>query len=272
MPDLAGQVAIVTGGGRGLGREVALALARAGAAVGIWARSADEVERVADEVAGTGGRADPASVDVTDQAAVEAAARRVEEELGPPALLVNNAGTLRAVGLPWEVEVEDWKADVDTSLLGSYLCARAVLPGMVERGSGRIVNVASNVAVRPAPHQSGYAAGKAGVLSLTEALAAAVAGRGPAVFAVSPGYVETALTRGMHEAAAGEPWADGLASGKTVDPERLTDLVLLLASGRADGLTGRYLHALDDVDELLRRAEEVRRDDLHVPRLGRLSR
>ena len=241
-------VAIVTGGGRGVGRAIAEALEREGWQVDSWSRS-------------TG-------VDVTNQAQVEDAARR----RGPVDLLVANAGTMDAVGLPWEVEAEDWRRDLETSALGTYLSARAVLPGMVERGTGRIVTVSSNVAVRPSPYQSGYAAGKAAVLSLTESLAAAAGAFGVKVFAVSPGYVETDMTRRMHELASGEPWAGTLGSGRTLDPDLVVRLVVFLASGRADALSGRYLHALDDAEELARRADEVARDDLYVPRLRTLSR
>jgi 3-oxoacyl-[acyl-carrier protein] reductase len=239
--------AVVTGAARGIGRAVADALAREGWSVDSWSRS-------------TG-------VDVTDEAQVAKAAERA----GAVELLVANAGTMDAVGLPWSVNLEDWRRDLETSALGTYLAAREVLPGMIERGAGRIITVASNVAVRPSPYQSGYAAGKAAVLSLTEALAAAAGPHGVKVFAVSPGYVETEMTRRMHELAAGQPWAGSLGSGKHVDLEAAVGLVVFLASGRGDALTGRYIHALDDVEELARRADEIARDDLHVPRVRKLS-
>ncbi|HYZ19814.1 MAG TPA: SDR family oxidoreductase, partial [Gaiellaceae bacterium] len=136
----------------------------------------------------------------------------------------------------------------------------------------RIVTVSSNVAVRPSPYQSGYAAGKAGVLSLTEALAAAGAAHGIRVFAISPGYVATDMTRRMHERAEGEPWAGTLGSGRVVDPGRAARLVVFFASGAGDSLSGRYVHVLDDVDELVRRADEIAGDELHVPRVRGISR
>jgi NAD(P)-dependent dehydrogenase (short-subunit alcohol dehydrogenase family) len=142
---------------------------------------------------------------------------------------------------------------------------------MVARRTGRIVNVASNVAVRPSPFQSAYAAAKAGVLSLTEALAAAGVEHGISVFAVSPGYVLTEMTRRMHAAAEGKPWAGRLASGQPLEAERAGRLVARLASGEADALSGRYFHVLDDLDELLRRSDEVVARDLNVPRLRTLS-
>ena len=239
--------AVVTGGSRGVGRTIADALEREHWDVVVWSRS-------------TG-------VDVTDRAAVERAAATA----GPVELLVANAGTMDAVGLPWDVDPDDWRRDLETSALGTYLCARALLPGMVERGGGRIVTVASNVAVRPSPYQSGYAAGKAAVLSLAEALAAAGAPHGVNVFAISPGYVDTDMTRRMHEAAEGQRWAGTLGSGTTLDPALAARLVLFFASGAGDVLSGRYVHVLDDVEALVRRANEVAVDDLYVPRLRRLS-
>jgi 3-oxoacyl-[acyl-carrier protein] reductase len=239
--------AVVTGGARGIGRAVLDGLARQGWSVDSWSRSE--------------------GVDVTDAVQVAEAARRA----GHVDLLVANAGTMDAVGLPWSVAVDDWRRDLETSALGTYLAARALLPGMIERRAGRIVTVASNVAVRPSPYQSGYAAGKAAVLSLTEALAAAARSHGVKVFAISPGYVDTDMTRRMHELAAGEPWAGTLGSGQTVDLDRTVRLVLFLASGRGDALSGRYIHALDDVEELAGRAEEIARDDLHVSRVRKLS-
>lgn len=238
--------AIVTGGTRGIGRAIVDSLEQAGWEVAVWSRN-------------TG-------VDVTDHEAVEAAAR----DAGPVDLLVANAGTIEAVGPPWEVEIGAWRRDLETSAVGTFYCARSVMPGMIERRGGRIVTLASGVAVRPSPYQSGYAAGKAAVLSLTESLSALGAEHGVRVFAIFPGYVPTDMTRRMLEAAAGRPWADKLPYGRTVDPTLTARLVLFFASGRGDALSGRCIHALDDVEELARRADEVRERDLYVPRLSRL--
>jgi NAD(P)-dependent dehydrogenase (short-subunit alcohol dehydrogenase family) len=270
-PRLAGAVAVVTGAGRGVGRAVAVELGRTGAAVAAWSRTREQVESCAAEIVAEGGEAAAWAVDVTERGAVERAAREVGSLLGPVTVLVNSAGTMSAVGQPWEVDPDEWWGDVQTSVLGSYLCARAFLPTMIEQGGGRIVNVASNVAVRPSPYQSGYAAGKAGVLSLTEALAAAGTEHGISVFAVSPGYVSTEMTKAMHRAAAGRPWAARLVAGEPFEPGLVAALVLRLAAGEADLLSGRYLHVEDDLDELLRRAADVVAEDAYVPRLRKLS-
>jgi NAD(P)-dependent dehydrogenase (short-subunit alcohol dehydrogenase family) len=257
IPELAGQTAIVTGGARGVGLAIARGLTEVGARVALVARSEDDLERAAGELDG----AVAIRADVREPAEVETAVAQAERELGPTDLLVNNAGTLAAIGPLWEVDASDWWLDVETSLRGALLCSQVVLPGMLERGRGRIVNVSSYAAIRPSPFQSGYAAAKAGLLSLTESLAASTAERGIAVFAISPGFVRTAMTDRLRESF---PEA---GSGGEVDAARSGELVAFLASGAADGLSGRFLHALDDVDDLACRADEIVRDDLYVMRL-----
>jgi len=258
LPELYGRGALVTGGGRGVGLAVARGLAGAGARVAILARSSEELEQAADETGAL-----PLVADVRDRAAVETALGHAQVELGPLDVLVNNAGTLAAIGPLAEVDPADWWLDVETTLRGALLCTQALLPGMLERGRGAIVNVSSYAGTRPNPYQSGYAAGKAALLSLTESLAAETAGRGVAVFAVSPGYVRTAMTDRLRESG----WASKAGAGGEVDPARAGELVVFLASGAGDALSGRFLHALDDWEALVRGADEIARDDLYVMRL-----
>lgn len=256
MPDLAGRSALVTGGARGIGLAIARELAADGAEVAILSRSRDELERAASE---TGAVA--VEADVRNRSEVERAVA------GLPQLdvLVNNAGTLSAIGPLAAADPDDWWLDVETSLRGAMLCTRAVLPGMLERGRGTIVNVSSYSGIRPSPFHTGYAAGKAALLNLTESLAAEVAGTGVSVFAVSPGFVRTEMTDRLR---ATEWFADA-GSGGEVEAERCGRLVAFLASGAADGLSGRLLHALDDWEDLAGRADELARDDLYVMRLQR---
>jgi NAD(P)-dependent dehydrogenase (short-subunit alcohol dehydrogenase family) len=262
-------VAVVTGGGRGVGRAIALRLARDGAQVAVLARSADELAETVSLVEAAGGVAQAERVDVTNAEAVSGACRSVHVALGPVALLVNNAGTAAALGPAWEVDPQEWWRDVETSVRGAFLCARAVLPGMLDRRRGRVVNMSSYVAARPSPYLSAYAAGKAAILSFTEALAAETRDAGVAVFAVTPGHVRTAMVRNMLESDAGRRWLPDVASSRPVDAERVAELVAFLASGRGDALTGRFLHALDDVEALAARADEVVADDLYAVRLRR---
>lgn len=224
--DLSGQLAVVTGGTRGVGQAIAQALEAAGAEVRSFSRS--------------GG------VDVTDREAVEKAIAGLD----PVDLLVNNAGTLDAIGPVWAVDPEAWRRDLETSVLGAFHCSRAALPGMIERGRGRIVNVSSGAATRPYPYGSGYTAGKAALLSFTETLAAETKEHGLAVFAITPGFVWTEMTERLRDAAGPAP---DISGADPVEPERAGELVVRLASGEADALSGRFIHVRDDLDELLSR-------------------
>jgi 3-oxoacyl-[acyl-carrier protein] reductase len=250
--DLQGQVALVTGGGRGIGRNVALELAGAGMKVAVSARSADEIEGVAAEVGGIA-----VQCDVSERAQVEAMVTETEEKLGPIDLLVANAGMAPDEGNAWEMEPADWWRTFEVNVLGVYLCSRAVIPGMLERGRGRIVNVASGAAYLPGSSTTSYSASKAAVHRFSETLAKQLEGRIP-VFSISPGLVRTSMTDDFGDDA---PWTP---------PELAPRLVRALASGRLDALAGRYLHAEhDDVDDLARRADEILENDLNAIRLQR---
>jgi NAD(P)-dependent dehydrogenase (short-subunit alcohol dehydrogenase family) len=263
-------VAVVTGASRGIGRATALALADAGFALGLVARSSDALDETQTLVEGRGRRAVSVAADVTDPHAARAAVAEIEDRIGQVTVLVNNAGSLRAIGPLWEVDRDDWWLDVQTSLGGAFNFCREVVPRMIERREGRIVNVTSYVAVRPTPYQTGYACGKAAVGSLTEALAASLDDYGIKAFAVAPGFTRTEMTEHLTESAAGTRWLPEVGKGRVLEAEQSARLIALLAAGAADELNGRLLHALDDVEQLLERIDEIRRDDLYAPRLRRL--
>ncbi len=247
--ELEGQAAVVTGGGRGIGAGIARELADAGADVMVAARSREDVETVAEE---TGGRA--VELDVTDRAAVE----RAFDEIGPVDLLVANAGrNVSEQGGAWEVDPSEWWNVFEVNVLGVYLCCRAVIPGMLERGQGRIVITGSGAAYLPQSGNSAYSASKAAVWRFGNVLAEQLAGRIP-VFVISPGLVRTEMTKRAPDDA---PWTP---------PELAPRLVRALASGRADKLSGRYIHAEhDDIDDLIGRADDIVDEDLNAIRLQR---
>jgi NAD(P)-dependent dehydrogenase (short-subunit alcohol dehydrogenase family) len=249
---LDGQVALVTGGGRGVGANVARELASAGARVAVAARTRAQVEEVAREIGGLALEAD-----VSDRAAVDQMVARTESELGPVDLLVANAGIGNQDGATWEIDPKDWWRVLEVNVLGVHLCCRAVIPGKLERGQGRIVITGSGAAYLPGGRYTAYAASKAAVCRYGETLANELEGRIP-VFFFSPGLVQTDMTGGF---SADAPWTP---------PELAPRLVRVLASGRADALAGRYLHAEhDDIEDLIRRADEIRENDLNTIRLRR---
>ena len=270
--DLGGQVAIVTGGGRGIGRAIGRGLAKAGAVVAVIARTADQLDGTVALVEGAGGRAAAFPADVTDQQAIERVVTQVEEQLGPVDLLVNNAGAPTPLGPLWETDPGDWWRCIDVNLRGPFLCSRAVLPGMVTRRRGRIVTTASATGLGPWPNVSAYAISKCAVMRFSENLAAEAQEHGISAFSISPGFVRTSMVEAKIASSEDEKWLgavfrNALAAGHDVPPERAADLVVLLASGQADALTGCVVSVHDDLPGMVRRAEEIQQGELYTLRL-----
>jgi 3-oxoacyl-[acyl-carrier protein] reductase len=255
MPsELEGQVALVTGGGRGIGADVARELAAVGMRVAVSARSADQVEEVAREIGGLA-----ITADVSNREDVGAMVARVEGELGPIDLLVANAGIALWEKHAWELEPDDWWRVHEVNVLGVYLCCRAVIPGMIDRGRGRIVITASGAAYLPGSTSTAYSSSKAALTRFGETLARQLERFGIPVFPISPGLVRSEMTKDAFSGDA--PWTP---------PEAAPRLVRELATGRFDALSGRYLHAEHDPpDELEPRIDEILRDDLNSIRLRR---
>jgi 3-oxoacyl-[acyl-carrier protein] reductase len=243
--------ALITGGGRGIGADIARALAGDGWDVVVGARSRAQVEAVAGEIGG-----EWVEVDVADRDSVE----RAVAEAGELDLLVANAGISegRERRPSWEIDPDRWWHVYEVNVLGVHLCCRTVIPGMLDRGRGRIVITGSGAAYLPGIDRTAYPPSKAAACRYGETLANELAGRIP-VFFFSPGLVKTELTAGGFPDDA--PWTP---------PELAPELVRRLATGHYDALAGRYLHAEhDNVDELLDRIDEIRERDLNEIRLRR---
>ena len=266
---LDGLVALVTGAGRGIGRAIALALGDAGAAVAVCARSEDEVTGVAGEIEGRGGHALAIRCDVTDRQQVESMVAAAEDAIGPVDLLVNNVGRFGPVGPLAATDPDNWWQTLEVNLREPLYCTRAVLPGMLTRRHGRIVNVSSGVGFAAIPMLSAYVVSKTALYRLSENLAAETRGHGVTVFAIDPGLVRTAISESA--LSCGEPsieqwFTDAFANQEDVPAESAGTLVAYLASGAADALSGRNILATEDVAQMVARADEIEEQDLYMLR------
>lgn len=254
-------VALVTGAGRGIGREIALGLARDGYRLGLLGRTPETLAATARACSDAGaGATAVVPADVTDPVGVLDAVARVERDLGPVDLLVANAGAREsAAGRPWTADPDEWWRVVETNLRGVFLLDRAAVPGMVERGRGRVLHVGSGMGQRPHPDWSAYGTSKAAVSRLTDTLAVALAGTGVTVLEASPGLVRTDMTESMWGPPDAQPW----------NPvERMVEVVRRFAAGELDALHGRFVHAArDDLDALTALAGDLAASDARTLRL-----
>jgi NAD(P)-dependent dehydrogenase (short-subunit alcohol dehydrogenase family) len=274
MSDAQSPVVLITGASRGIGRAMARRFGASGRRVARVARSLEGLEETLAAVRERGGVGGAFAADVTDENAMAVAHAQVVASLGPVDALINNAGVGGPMGEMWDVDSEQWWHTVVVNLRGTFICSRLVLPSMVQRGSGRIVNVVSKAGAHRWPYFTAYAVSKAAVIKLTESLAAETRQQGVTVFAVHPGLVRAGLTEASlpgappPEGALAErvhAWFQAqLADGRSVSAEQAAGFVADIASGRADGLSGRYIAIEDDLDALIERAEEVRRENLHA--------
>jgi NAD(P)-dependent dehydrogenase (short-subunit alcohol dehydrogenase family) len=220
-----------------------------------------------------GGSATAFAIDVTDAAAVGQTFREIERSLGSVAALVNNAAIPGPIGPFWEADAEQWWRTLDVNLRGSMLCTRAVLPGMISRRKGRIINIASSAL--PVAYFSSYVTSKAALVRFTETIAAEVRPHGISIFAVGPGTVRTQMAEHSLHSPNGQQWLPWFKrifdQGLDVPVERPSRLILELASGRADSLSGRFISIWDDLDSLLRNAKQIEERNLYSLRVQTLD-
>ncbi|WP_325469759.1 SDR family oxidoreductase [Luteibacter sp.] len=263
---LPGSLAFITGGGRGVGRLFALRLASEGVTVVLIARSRTELKSAAREISECGGRVFTFVVDVTNRRAVRRVVERVERTIGPIDVLINNAGIVGPVGNTWECRWKHWWSTIQINVGGTAVVSEAVIPKMVGRGHGRIVNMVSHAGAYRWPTVSAYSVSKAALIRFSENLALECSRFGLQVFAYHPGLLPLGMTNAaaaLHgssvaaEAKIGAWCRAQMASDKAASPERAATQLVKLLSGSYDELTGRYITESDDLDALVIRARDV---------------
>lgn len=270
-------IAVITGGGRGIGRAFALALARTGARIVVTGRNPKPLAETAKLI---GNDALAVTCDVADPKSVREAFTEIHAKCGRVDVLVNNAGVNSAIGTMWDVDEDLWWQEIEINLRGCFLCARAVLPGMIERRNGRLIHIASHAGVFRWPYCSAYSVGKAALIKMSENLAFETRKFNVASFAFHPGFVKGGFADNLSETPPPEgtpgrkvwEWVRAeLASPRAVTPEQSAEGIVKLASGKYDALTSRYLTVHDDLDALLANAQQIQADDALTLRLKELS-
>lgn len=268
---LGGKIALVTGASRGLGQAFAIGLARAGMSLALTARTAADLEQTLALVKAEGVQSIAITADVSDSRAVLAMVESTEQELGCIDLLVNNAGVSEPFGPTWETDPDEWWRCQEVNVRGTFLCCHEVLRRMVPRQRGRIINVASGVGTRPVAYMSAYGTSKTSIIRLSEVLAAEAQRFGISVFSISPGSVRTAMAEQILANNGAMKWfgwlEDLYQKGQNVTPQPATQLVLYLASGAADHLSGRFFGVAEDPADVVRRSEQILREDMYGLRM-----
>lgn len=263
--ELKGQVAIVTGAGRGIGRAIAVRFAAEGAAVGLTARTKAQIDAVLAQIERAAGRGCAVTGDATSRADVERIVRTVEEELGPVTLLINNAGVAGPYGPVGEVDPDAWWKAQELHILAPMLFMTAVIKGMTARRAGRIINISSPRSHQLTANLSAYSFGKTGQNRLAALVANEGKPHGVKAFALDPGSIMTEMADDTMNSPDAQRWVPQMVARLhelkgTQGPEDgmkwCTDRCVALASGRYDALSGRYIDRTEDPEEILRRIEK----------------
>ncbi len=267
---LNGKLAIVTGAGRGIGRSFAMALAAEGMRVGICARTKTQLDETADAISAAGGVCHAVIADLSNPDSISEMVESVRSALGPIHLLVNNAAEPGQGRRVWEVDPESWWHTQIVNVRGPFLCSRAVIPDMIANNAGRIINITSGAASMAIPYLSAYSASKTALSQFTRVLAAELAEHAVSAFAYAPGAVDTDMFAYARHSSNFDPsiqavFENAAEAGFTEMSDTIAAF-LKIAKGDADSLSGCHLDVADDIDDLVRRADEIKEEGLYVIR------
>ena len=254
--ELAGEIALVTGANRGIGKQISVDLAAAGATVILSARDVASLSDVQRQIDNAGGQFESVSLDVTQEQMVTDTVDGIVSRHGHLDLLVNNAGIGAGSQYPWDLPVDEWWAVQEVNVRGVYLCTQAVMRHMAVQKSGRIIDIGSLIGANPNPGASPYSVSKAALFRWNSCVAEAAKEFGVSVFIISPGLVATDMTD--------RPQFADIPADQWVPIEKSGELVVALASGVADRLSGRFIHATDDLPRLIRHADEITGNNLQT--------
>ena len=238
---LADKIALVTGGSRGIGKEIAIGLSRNGVNVAIsYINNKEKAQEVVDEIEKNGVKGVAVKADVSKEEDVLNMVKIINDELGQIDILVNNAGVTKD-NLIIRMKTEEWDNVIDTNLKGTYLCTKAVVRGMMKKRYGKIINIASVVGITGNFGQSNYSASKAGIIGFTKSMAKELASRGINVNAVAPGFIETDMTQILKEELK-DSLVKSIPMGRAGSPTDIANIVVFLSSEKADYITGQVIN------------------------------
>ncbi len=239
--------------------------------VAVASRNAGELNATVEVLKALGVQAVGIPTDVTDENAVQQMVSTTEEKLGPIDLLVNGAGISPPFGPTWETDTKEWWRNIEINLKGPMLCCHAVAKGMAERGGGRIINVASTAGTLGVGYMSAYVTAKTALIRFTEVLAWELRRHGVYAFSIQPGTVKTAMAEDLMQSEAGKRWLPWFKKifdeGRDDSTRPGEELIVYLASGKGDALTGRFLSAPGSPANLMVKTEQILKSDLNVLRL-----
>ena len=255
------RLVVVTGGGRGLGRVYALSFARSGSRTIICDMNEEDMRETVESAGSEGLEVTSFKCDITNAEQVEDVFNSIKNDFGRIEILVNNAGITDPGGPIWETDISKWTSLININVIGQYLCIRNVIKGMKENRSGTIINITSGAGIKALPYMSAYVISKTAMIRLTEQIALESAEYGIKAFAVSPGVVNTDMTKNAYASEGWKKWMPWLEekvkSGEAVPPEKVAKLILLLSSGAADELSGCLVSSTDDVEQLIKQQKNL---------------